>query len=506
MIAVAWPWHDLSPDVQATIVGGLYALPLLIVLQAILLPPPRRRWVLGPTLLIILALLLLAAGMLAGDDAPGLRHALDYTAYFVILVGVGRCLFALVFFGVLHWLHQHVPRIFVDIIQSIVYGIALLAALVAAGVEPQSLAAGSAVLSVVLGFALKDTLGNLFAGIAIQAQQPFEIGDWIQFDSVPAHIGRVVEINWRAIKVVTLDDVEVIVPNGTLGIGSIVNFTKPARYSRRSVYVHAPYDVPPRIVIDLIVGAIADAFGVLREPAPSVVTNAFDERGVQYWIRFFTDRFELRDGVDGGVRDCIWYALHRAGIAIPGVQQAVTMQSPEAPTKSSDPAARREQALRGNSLFAELSDDERRRLAGLSSTRLYAPNEVIIREGAAGEEMFVMLRGYVTISFDPPDAERVTVNRLGPGDFFGEMSLVRGAKRSATVQALDECEVIAIHTATLRQLLDTSPGLGQRIERAVAERQSRLEDVVETLTHTSVQEPEQHFLMRVLEQFLPQRD
>lgn len=502
MIAITWPWHDLTPDVQATIVFGLLALPPLILLQAIVLPPPRRRWVLGPALLLVLSLLLLSAAQLAGEEAPGLRRGLDFTAYFVVLVAFGRCFFAFIFFGVLHWLHQHVPRIFVDIVQSIVYLIALMATLIVAGVEPSSLAAGSAVLSVVLGLALKDTLGNLFAGIAIQAQQPFDVGDWIQFDSVPSHIGRVVEINWRAIKVITLDEVEITVPNGTLGIGSIVNFTKPEAWSRRSIYVNAPYDVPPKVVQNLILNAIGDSFGVLRHPPPTVVTNLFDERGVQYWVRFFTDQFHLRDGVDGGVRDCIWYALHRAGIAIPGVQQAVSLRSPSPEPARIDPVDQREEMLRDVPLFCDLSDDERRHLAEIAQTRLFAPNEIIVREGEPGEEMFVILRGRATVVLHQPDAERVFVNRLGPGDFFGEMSLVSGAKRTASVQALEECEVIAINGDTFRLLLVSSPGLAERIREVVAERTARLEDTVETLKSDSG-EPEPHFLLRVLAQFLP---
>jgi small-conductance mechanosensitive channel/CRP-like cAMP-binding protein len=413
-------------------------------------------------------------------------------------------LFAIVFFGVLHWLHQHVPRIFVDIIQSVVYLLALLATLIAAGVEPQSLIGGSAVLAVVLGFALKDTLGNLFAGIAIQAQQPFEVGDWIQFDATPSHIGRVVEINWRAIKVITLDEVEVIVPNGTLGVGSIVNFTKPEVYSRRSIYVNAPYSVPPRVAHEIILNSVRDAVGVLREPPPTVVTNAFDERGVQYWLRFFTDRFDLRDGIDGGVRDCVWYALHRAGIAIPGLQQAVTLQTRELPeTSGADAARRRESTLRSVPLFGELSPQEITRLAELSQTRLFAPHEVILREGEHGEDLFVIIRGHVAVSVKPPDAEKVPVNRLGPGDFFGEMSLVRNAKRSATVQALEECEVIAINGVTFSRLLESSPDLAKRIRTIVDERLARLDDTVETLTHSELQKPERHFLLRLIGQFLP---
>lgn len=502
-MAVIWPWHDLSVDIQSMIVGGLFALPALILLQAILLPPPRRRWIIGPSLFLVLALLLLGAAFLVDEEAPGVRRGLDYSAYLAILIGIARCIFALIFYGVLHWLHQHVPRIFVDIIQSAFYALALLATLIAAGVEPQSLVAGSAVLSVVLGFALKDTLGNLFAGIAIQAQQPFEVGDWIQFDPTPSHIGRVVEINWRAIKVITLDDVEITVPNGTLGDGSIINFNKPEKFSRRSLYVHAPYDVPPRVVHGLILNAIASSTGVLREPSPSVVTFAFDERGVQYWVRFFTDRMDLRDGIDGAARDCIWYALNRAGIAIPGVQQSVAFRSAATPVPS-DAIARREEALRNVPLLSELDAGERRRLAELAQTRLYAPNEIVVREGDTGDDMFVVTRGHLSVSKQPSDAERVPISRLGPGDLFGEMALMQSAERSATVQALDECELMVINSATISELLRSSPALTERIRAMIEERQSRLDDTVETLNPRDSQADQPNLLLRVLARFLPQ--
>jgi small-conductance mechanosensitive channel/CRP-like cAMP-binding protein len=503
MIAVTWPWHDLSPDVQTTLVACVILLPALTVLLPILLPPPRRRWIMMPAMLGVLAGFLLACAALAGETSPGLRRGLVFSAYLFLLAGVGRCLFDFIFYGVLHWLHQHVPRIFVDVFQWVIYAIALFATLIAAGVEPQSLIAGSAVLSVVLGLALKDTLGNLFAGIAIQAQQPFEIGDWIQFDTNPSHIGRVVEFNWRAIKVITLDDVEVWIPNAKLGDGLIVNFTKPHRYSRRSVYVHAPYHAPPRLVQSLILNAMAEANGVLREPPPSVVTFAFDERGVQYWVRFFTDRFELRDGIDGGVRDCIWYALSRGGLAIPGVQQSVALRAPEADGAEDDPVARRDQALRGVPLFNELSNDERRRLAELAKTRLYAPNEIIVREGDAGDEMFVVLRGRAAVYKNPADAERVPISRLGPGDIFGEMAVLRDARRSATVQALEECELLAISAAAFCELIRSSPPLAERIRALADERQARLEDAVETLLPRDSQAEQPHFLLRLLAPLLP---
>src|SRR5262249_59228050 len=130
------------------------------------------------------------------------------------------------------------PRISLDIVHVLIFVAVLLATLSAAGAEPGSLLTGSAVLTAVIGLSLRDTLGNLFAGVAIQAQRPFEVGDWIQFDDKPAHIGEVVEINWRVTKVITLDAVEIVVPNAPLGQANIVNYSRPRRWARRGISVH----------------------------------------------------------------------------------------------------------------------------------------------------------------------------------------------------------------------------------------------------------------------------
>ena len=93
--------------------------------------------------------------------------------------------------------------------------------------EPGSLLTTSALLTAVVGLSLQDTLGNMLTGLALQMQRPFEVGDWIQFDPDPRNIGQVIEVNWRATTVMTIDDVEVIVPNGALAKAPIRNFSQP---------------------------------------------------------------------------------------------------------------------------------------------------------------------------------------------------------------------------------------------------------------------------------------
>jgi signal-transduction protein with cAMP-binding, CBS, and nucleotidyltransferase domain len=234
-----------------------------------------------------------------------------------------------------------------------------------------------------------------------------------------------------------------------------------------------------------------------------VVTNRFDERGVEYWVRFYTTEFASRDRVDGGVRDCVWYALQRAGVAIPGPLRTVSLQSMPPVSAPGAPADRCQQALRALPLFADLSDDEVRRLATLSHIRLFAPREVIVRQGDPGGELFVILRGGVDVSAGRADNNKIDVTTLGPGDIFGEMSLMTGAPRTATVTTAEECELLVISPGDFRQLLAASPDLAKRIHRLAAERKTQLSDRLDRAAAREIEPGDQrHFFMRFLDQLL----
>src|SRR5262249_32123194 len=181
---------------------------VLVVLLLFLLPAPSRRRARGPVLLLLLHLLLLGLLALIPVGVP-LHGWVAGTALFVLLTCIGLSLVVLLTEAPLSPIRRTPPKIFLDITHGLVYLLALLITLSASGLEPTSLFAGSAAITAVIGLSLRDTFGNLFAGLAIQAQRPFEIGDWIQFDAQDGHIGQVVEINWRATKVVTGDKAEI---------------------------------------------------------------------------------------------------------------------------------------------------------------------------------------------------------------------------------------------------------------------------------------------------------
>ena len=493
----------MVPTLDAPEPVGVALAALLVLSLVLLLPAPARRLSRQPALFLVAHLLAVGALRVLPEGAPW-RHPLDLTATLLILASIGRSLVLLVLdVGLGRRMRRPLPRIVGDLTQGLVWIAIVLVTMRTAGVEPGSLLTTSALLTAAIALSLQETLGNLMAGLAIQVQRPFDVGDWIEFDGDPKHIGRVIEINWRATKVITLDEVEVTVPNGTLAKASIVNFTKPTPLSRRSLYLYTPADVPPHVVHRAILDALPGSLGVAAEPAPSVVTNAFVEGNVEYWVRFFTDAFHRRDAVDGAARDRVWYALRRLGVTPSSApNRAVHMQEVSAAARARDEQdlQERERALRNVDFLAVLSDEHRRLLAGASHMRLYVEGEPIVKRGDGSAEMFVIESGEVVVVVG--DA---VVARLGPGKFFGEMALMTGEPRNATVRAAGPCKLLVIDDRALRTVLETQPGLAGHISRVIADRQAALDagEAASSDAHArpSVEERSSQLLARIRQFF-----
>jgi small-conductance mechanosensitive channel len=452
-----WP---LDIDLQRKAVVALIAW----VIAVALVPRHRRSLTGWPFVLFVLSPLPFLVGQLFPESPEAPALARDGCRFF-LLASLLQSALLIVAVGIWERIARPWPRIFFDVLRWVLFATAFVAVLYESGVNAGNLFTGSALVTASLGFALKDTLGNVFSGLAIHAEHPFELGDWIQYDQNQAHIGKVVEINWRATKVITLDEAYVIIPNGQLAQASIRNFTKPDSWSRRSLYVVTPYDVPPQRVQAIILEAIKGSFGVLEHPAPSVVTNAFMERGVEHWVRLFTTEFDKRDRVDGMARDRIWYALARYGIEIPVATHAVRLtELPALPVEPPEVAVgRRIDCLEGVGLLEPLGPDLVRRLAVENVDRVYAAGEQVIRQGANGDSLFVIMRGSVEVTAREGDKPVVKLAVLGPGDYFGEMSLMTGASRTATVTALEETLLLEVGKESFRAILSAHPGLVEEL-------------------------------------------
>ncbi len=486
---------------SSSVLAGIAIAITFIAVLRLVLPPHLKRLAKEPTAFLAIHLLARAL-LLVLDPASSAGRLTSLVATVLLFASIGRSVVLIALEGVVAArLTRPMPRIFRDIIQAVVYVVMVLVALRSAGVDPGSILTTSALLTAAIALSMQETLGNLFAGLAIQMQRPFDVDDWIQFDDDSKRTGRVLEINWRATKIMTLDDVEIIVPNGTLAKAPIINFTKPTPTSRRSIYVQAPPDVAPHVVREAILSALPEADGVLEHPAPTVVLSKFDGGNLEYWVRYHTDRFERRDLIDGLVRERIWYALTRAGVPLGLPNRNVRLREISNETQAHDDArlaAQREEVLGAVDFMRVLSDEQRKRLAHSTRIHLYAANEPVVRRGEKGAEMFIVQSGEVVVLGEGNGAGAVVVARLGPGEFFGEMALMTGEQRTATVRTTKPSTLIGVEQSAIKELLEASPELAAIISRVIAERQAAGETALRSAEPASdVEERSSQLLGRI---------
>ena len=363
------------------------------------------------------------------------------------------------------WREDRLPDRFPTIVQdALVIG---LFAIVATLFMQEKVLATTAVGAVVIGFALQDTLGNLFSGLAIQIEKPFRVGHWV---TIAGTDGLVSEVTWRATKIRTKAGNFVVVPNSVVGRETITNYSEPTHDTRVEVEVGASYDTPPNDVKAVIMRALRDEPLLASSREPEILIGDFAASAITYRVRVWTTDFAADMRVRDCVRSHIYYAFRRHGITIPYPTQVQIEQAP-APVVAADDGARA-RLIDGVEVLGSLSDEQRAQLVTSSQTMLYEAGQTIVREGDPGASMFVVRRGEAAVTLAGAAGE---LARHGEGGFFGEMSLLTGDPRTATVTAVTDCELIEIGAEAFRRVVLADAAVVERVTAAVATRRAELD-------------------------------
>jgi len=330
----------------------------------------------------------------------------------------------------------------------------------------------SAIFGVILGLALQDTLGNFFAGISLQADRPFQVGDVITVGA-QRHTGVVEEISWRAIKIRTFTNHVVLIANSTAAKEPIEVFPR-GNVNARLVFFNTLYTDSPAKTIHVVREAVREADNVSNKVAPVVRIRNLGENGVDYEVKYWLDDYAKYNDTDALIRQRIWYAFRRAGLnfAYPTRTLYVERYAKAAPIRDGDGGALVER-LSAVDLFAPLSVEETGLLAQAAVRHVFAPGELVIRAGEPGSSMFVVHNGRVRVQVNDNGRPR-TVATLNEGDFFGEMALFTGEPRTANVVALEETEVLEIGHAAMKRVFDNNPDLVESLSFIMAERREGL--------------------------------
>jgi small-conductance mechanosensitive channel/CRP-like cAMP-binding protein len=395
----------------------------------------------------------------------------------VLVLGVGSLLFETVFTR----LAVRVNRIVEDLVVFGALAVVSVLVLRRAGVDVTSLVATSAVVTAVIGLSLQDTLGNTVGGLALQLDDSIHVGDWIKVGDVN---GRVVDIRWRFTAVETRNWETVFIPNSKLVKNDVVVLGQrrgQPRQWRRWVYFNVDFRTSPGDVIEVVLEALRDVpiENVAASPAPSCVLLDLGESTARYAVRYWLTDLAVDDPTDGEVRTRIFFALKRKGIplAMPAHALFLTEDTNKRRERHHAEAhARRLKALRSVEIFAPLEDAECERVAEALVFAPFARGERITRQGAEAHWLYLVVQGRVTVRIAVDDDER-EVAQMGAGDVFGEMSLLTGEPRAASVYALSDVECWRLDREVFRDVLHRRPEIAHEIAALLAERQLRLSKV-----------------------------
>ena len=380
-----------------------------------------------------------------------------------------------------------VPKFLTEVVGVLILIIAIFLVLqIGYDLSINALLIAPGIAAVVIGLAAQDLVGNILAGIALQIGKPFVDGDWLLVDN---RYAEVTEVNWRSTRLQTVDDISIEIPNREMTRITIVNLNRPRRLHAERIPITLDYGAPPTRVKSVLLHAVANAKGVLPEPKPQVFLKNFGESGIDYEIRFWLEDYAVYSQVCDAIRTNMWYSLRRHGIRIPYPTRTVQLERPERDKQLEVQTAARI-ILRQQTLFRCLSDEQLDALLPRGQVVHFGRDEKLIKQGDDGDSMFVLVDGQATVVVERNGAP-MPVAFLRSGDCFGEMSLLTGERRTATVIAQTDCEVVEIGKAVLAKSLKEHPALLAQLSEMLARRQLETEGVLAAEQKGSVAEAQQ---------------
>ncbi|WP_437708110.1 mechanosensitive ion channel domain-containing protein [Sorangium sp. So ce448] len=268
-----------------------------------------------PARMLVALLALHAFISLRGGELPTLHKAvllLELTLAAYLAIEIAETLV------IDYWLAERrkvlLPALVRHLLLTILYLVAGLSIVGAVtGVDLVPLLATSTVITVVLGLALQDTLGNLFAGLALHSERSFGVGDWILVDGVE---GQVIYVGWRSTRLRTFSGDVVILPNSIIAKARVQNFCAPDRNCARNIEMLVALAAPTEAVERAAQRACSEVPEVLREPAPRLWLAAVTPLFQRYVIKFWIADFERHDLLESEVMKAFFRACRDEGVAL----------------------------------------------------------------------------------------------------------------------------------------------------------------------------------------------
>jgi len=331
--------------------------------------------------------------------------------------------------------------------------------------NPWAVYAPTGAISLGIGIALKDAFGAFFSGLALS--HIIHIGDWINLNG---REGQVTDINWARTVLRTWENTHLFIPNDELQKNIFCNYNYGDPRQRCRLEVGASYEVPPQKVKSVLLGCVQNVDGILSSPSPEAQLKAYADSSINYSLIFWVSNYARHREITSEAATRIWYAFKREGIQIPFPIRTVHLVqgTPESKAQES------QDILSGIEIFRMLSSGEKQMILERLLRQVYLKGEIVVRENDLGSSFFIVHKGHLEVFKANSDG---SVNRIGDlhaGQFFGELSLLTGEPRSATIRTLADSELLRLEKSDFKEILEKHPQLSQELAEVVNLRQTVL--------------------------------
>jgi len=461
----------LHPDSRILVESAL----VLAGLLGIFAVRRRRRAVTAMTFLLLSGSALIDAGSRFIPNET-VAQKVAVAAFALFLFGVIRLVLELID-AITRRRKVHFSSIGKDLLMLVLWFAVVMTVLYTDfGVEPLSILTTTTVFAAVLGFALQETLGNVFSGLSLSIGRPFNPGDWIRSGQ---HVGRVKGIAWRATTIVTRADERLEVPNSVIAKDVLFNYS--TGHVCDELTIGISYGVPPNHVREVVLTVLHDVPQVLHDPLPEVLAWNYSDFAIEYRIKYSIADYGVQEHARDRVASSLWYALRRHSIEIPFPTRTVHMHDARRDEEErADKGFERELMadLRQVDWLHGLTDEELRLLVPTVSVRQFGAGEMLVRAGESGESMFIIRSGKAEVFGHAADGQPRHIANIARGDVTGEMALMTGEPRNANVRALTDLEVIEMDregfTRLFKEHPDAAAGIGDIITARNRERLEKL--------------------------------
>ncbi|MBD2175858.1 mechanosensitive ion channel [Pseudanabaena sp. FACHB-1998] len=361
-----------------------------------------------------------------------------------------------------------VPKLLIDLFRLflVLLGTAIVLATVW-NADLAGLVTALGVSSIVIGLALQDTLGSVMSGIALLFERPFSVGDWLEVGDIQ---GQVIDINWRAVRLITFEREMVIIPHKLMGNEIIRNFSRPQSLHAERIRVGFSYNDPPNLAKHVLHNTALETQGILKEPDPQIFTISYDDSSITYEVKFFIADYSELEEIRDRFMSRLWYAAQRNSLTIPFPIR--TLYHFHGPTSRAEGTSKKfTESLQSLPSFVPLDKSDHTDVpASGISLQHFGSGEKVIKQDTENNSLYIVVSGSAMMTVQDSTGFDHEMLMVKTGEFFGEMTLFSGETSPISVTAIDDLEVMMISASAVNQMIDRQPNFAREISQILETR------------------------------------